>query len=239
VLAGEDWFCTLFKDLADQDARQNLRGKWIVELGELEAVKKSSVNAVKQFLSERSDHYRASYARTAKTIPRRCIFAGTTNEDNPLIDHTGDRRFWPVEVRNIDIDAVIADRNQLWAEAVAWYQAGKAARETDRNVCIWWLDTREKVLAKTVQAANRLQDDWEHSVAEIVARKPWTTVHQILLEMGITARTAGTSDSARVGRCLKALAWKQYLEPEGKVWRRTERAAPQVSGGLTVVPKTA
>jgi len=53
---------------------------------------------------------------------RTCIFAGTTNEEEYLKDSTGSRRFWPVKVGRVDLDSIIADRDQLFAEAVYLYK---------------------------------------------------------------------------------------------------------------------
>ena len=53
-------------------------------------------------------------------MPRSTVFAGTVNEGGYLGDATGGRRFWPLELRDrIDVAALEADRDQLWAEAAA------------------------------------------------------------------------------------------------------------------------
>lgn len=50
-------------------------------------------------------------------VPRQCILAGTTNNTKYLRDVTDAKRFWPVYVGEIDIDAFHRIAPQLWAEA--------------------------------------------------------------------------------------------------------------------------
>jgi predicted P-loop ATPase len=131
TLAGACWFTDHISDLGSKDSRIELHGKLIIEFSELAAARRGETERNKAFLTAREDNFRMPYARRSEAVPRSCIFAATTNDATPFVDATGNRRFWPVRCGSIDIAGLKADRDQLWAEAVARYRAGEP----------WWLDT--------------------------------------------------------------------------------------------------
>jgi predicted P-loop ATPase len=134
-LAGNDeWFTDSHINMQDKSGVEVLEGAWIIELGELASMRRSSIETVKEFVSRTFDKVRRPYARRVDLIPRRGVFAGSVNPDGTgyLKDPTGDRRFWPIEcIGKLDIKKVIRDRDQLWAEAVAVYQSGEPWFLTD------------------------------------------------------------------------------------------------------------
>ena len=78
---------------------ENIKGSWICEFAELLAmVRAREVESIKAFLTRQYDKYRAPYAHVAETVPRSCIFIGTTNDIQFMSDMTGNRRYLPVEV---------------------------------------------------------------------------------------------------------------------------------------------
>ena len=106
--------------LIDRDTKDSLVGKWIVELAEFPHIRRE-IEKVKAFFSRQTDRFRRAYAVLTRDWPRRCVFIATTNELE-FIDTTGNRRFWPVQMRApADVKAIERDRDQLWAEAVHWY----------------------------------------------------------------------------------------------------------------------
>lgn len=130
ILAGKDeYFADGVPRLGSRDSKEALVGRWIVELGEIDAMRKAEVEDVQAFLTTQSDRFRASYARRAKEHPRRCVFAATTNASAYLRVATGGRRFWPIRVECVDCEGLRADRDQLWAEAVHRYREGERCHE--------------------------------------------------------------------------------------------------------------
>lgn len=126
-----DWYDDNFNTVEGASAIERLRGKWILELAELLAVKRQKdVESIKAFLTTRNDSYRAPYAQRTGSRPRMCIFMGTTNDKSFLTDRTGNRRYLPIEVNRgkvqkslfDDEQEVADDFNQAWAEALHIYK---------------------------------------------------------------------------------------------------------------------
>ena len=126
---GRQWFSDSLTTFEGKTAAELIQGVWIVEVGELTAMSKQEVNAVKQFLSKVDDQYRAAYARRVERRRRRCVFIGTSNDTDFLRDQTGNRRFWPVDVTGDGSKDVWEDLpnevNQIWAEAAVAYMLGE------------------------------------------------------------------------------------------------------------------
>lgn len=129
-----EWFNDGLKTLDGDSKRiaEQLSGRWIIELGELAAMKRTQdIESVKQFITAQFDVYRLPYAKYEQQRPRVCVFAGTTNSGSFLVDKTGGRRFLPVEVglreptRSLFEDGWQDYFKQLWAEAVTIYKSGK------------------------------------------------------------------------------------------------------------------
>lgn len=124
------WFNDSIRTFEGKEASELLQGVWLVEIGELDAFRRTDVARIKQFLSQRFDRFRASYGRHVQDLPRRCVFFGTTNAKEFLSDRTGNRRFWVVDVgdypatKNVwqDLDGEI---DQIWAEAVLRWRLGE------------------------------------------------------------------------------------------------------------------
>lgn len=145
------------KTMEGQQAIEDLQGKWILEIPEMSAFTKAKdQEAVKAFVSRQRDQYRLPYDRNPTELLRRCIFIGTTNDLNPLVDKTGNRRWYPVEVKCNGYD--IGDKEQeireyalqCWAEAKA--KLGTKAMQPFAN----------RELVKVIEEAqeNAMQDDW-------------------------------------------------------------------------------
>lgn len=159
---GGQWFNDSITTTEGKEGMDQLRRAWIIEMGELASIKRSDVESIKAYLSKRVDIYRAAYARRTAEHPRQCIFCGTTNEALFLKGDNGNRRFWVIAVdptlRKYSAwqDAIDRDRDQLWAEAMHYYQQGEKL----------YLDDRLEAQAKQRQA--EYNDDHDDPLADML-----------------------------------------------------------------------
>lgn len=222
-LAGE-WFTDSLQDIRGKDAYEQIQGSWIVELGELAALRKAEVERIKQFVSSQVDKFRQSYAKRSEEFPRQCIFIATTNDDTPLKDQTGNRRFWPVPVGVHPIDLSKRKdfpRDQIWAEAVELYKKGeplmlpehleKQAREMQKAY------TEESTLAGYIR--EHLDKPWGSDFIEKERVKDRVCAMEIWCEMLGNPRDKFTTAKAReINAILKNTpGWRIYPKNNGRV----------------------
>jgi predicted P-loop ATPase len=209
------WFSDdLSPDLTQRDTKDSLVGKWIVELAEMPHVRKE-VERVKAFFSRQTDRYRRAYDRLTNDWPRQCVFIGSSN-DLEFIDATGNRRFWPVEVAGIiDIARIVADRDQLWAEAVHLYRGGLE----------WWLPPNIERIAAEQQERFAEEDIWTGFLGRWIDDRtyqgkvrPFTLTEAMMGCLGFTdAKQIDKTEQGRAARCLKTLRFKhRRFRFEGK-----------------------
>lgn len=151
---GSRFYKTHDGELATTEAKRTVASAWCVEIAELASLRRSDFEAVKAFITTQVDEWRKMFSEDREVVPRRVVMIGTVNPVGTgqwQPDQTGGRRFWPVRVRGkIDQAEVIADRDQLWAEARALFEAGEQ----------WWLTDEEEALAFAQQDQRRQRNPW-------------------------------------------------------------------------------
>lgn len=209
-------------NVESKDAALSLRGYWAIEMAEMDAFSRSEVAALKDFLTKTRDDYRPPYGRETISQPRRCVFWATINPGagGYLRDQTGNRRYWPVRCEAIDLDAIRADRDQIWAEAVAAYHAGER----------WHLVGDEVPAAEAEQEDRRDKDAWEAVIPRWIAANrngEWVT-NSDLLEgaCALTPKDMGPGVTKRLGLVMKALG----AEVQRSADRKTRLYRLPVSG---------
>lgn len=208
----EPWFSDEIADLGTKDASLQCAGVWLIELSELDSMSKSDIAKIKAFMSRNTDRFRPPYGRRIIESPRQCVFAGSVNHNTYLRDETGGRRFWPVQCGKIDIPHLKGERDRLWAEAVALFDAGRP----------WWLDSEELVQAASIEQDARYDGDpWDELVNSWAAMRQDVSVSEVLAECLEKPKSQWTqADKNRVARCLRAAGWERYrTSAAGREWR--------------------
>lgn len=195
VLGGA-WHAESITDVGSKDSLQTLRGKWIVEFAELDALGRVDSSRIKQHISATNDVYRPSYGRRSITVPRQSVFAASCNPEKYLKDETGARRFWPVRCGGIDIDALRRDRDQLWAEAVHLYRQGEQT----------WA-TPDMTYLTEAQEARFQEDPWEEPIMEFVYGKREVLISEILDHLRVELPKQTQSDKNRIAKVLNRIGF--------------------------------
>lgn len=198
AILGGPFFAELHASVGTQAAQEQVKGSWLMEVGELDAMSRAEVGAAKKFMSSQSDRFRRAYARDVADVPRRCVMVGTTNVSVYLRDETGARRWLPIRCGSVDLAALRRDRDQLHAEAVARVKAGMP----------WHLSDADEVKAAAAAAEERYEEDpWSARLEEYVRLRDTVTMDECfsILTVPVEARNQGLAN--RISKILVHLKW--------------------------------
>ena len=214
------WYTDSLAGIGTKEAYEGIQGYWLVELGELAAMKKTEIETIKNFISKQVDSYRAAYGRRVEDHPRRCIFIGTTNSTGFLRDDTGNRRFWPVRLGDaVPIKTVWNDLtppvvDQLWAEACFYYLDGESL-----------ILPRELAAAALEQQRDFTEDDPRAGeVAQFLERllpEDWGKKDKLERRVWMADELAAGASVLRRDRVCVAEIWNElFQEDTGKLERQ-------------------
>ena len=245
VLGGEWYADTPFR-MGEKDGYLSIQGILLYEIAELEQFNRSEVTAVKAFMSSKKDRYREPYGRRMKNMPRRTLFAATTNEGQYFKDPTGNRRFWPVQVGRTNIDALTRDRDQLFGEAVHML----------RDKVRWYPTQQQQVeLINPQQEDREIPDPWIGRIYDycegidadgkpvLGGRLERVTVRELLtraLHIEIGKLGPAKQETMRISTCMRKLGWSKDREKTGAreyfYYRPRKEAAVEPEEALDDLP---
>lgn len=235
TLAGPpEWFSDDRIDIENRDSLMLMQSVWIVEWAELATMKRAKdVEALKQFISSKTNKFRLPYGRTIVERPRHSVIVGTTNPTQFLNDPTGNRRFWPIQIgTTINLPLLAEWRDQLWAEAVVAVRAGER----------YWLDEAEDQALTIAQRPHEETHPWKELVAawleentnpKAIMTLPITTTNILQKAIGKLTGQWTTADTMNVATIMRQLDWEKdrndrARDDDGKrirIWKKKTDAA--------------
>lgn len=134
-------------DPRDKDSIIQATSKWISELGEIGSTMKKDMDSVKAFLTKSTDEYRTPYGKASLHYPRMTSFVGTVNDEQFLIDQTGNRRFVTIP---LPLDLVIDYNTQIkpFDALQLWAQIYEIVRNEDKASCFRLSEDEKRYLEK-------------------------------------------------------------------------------------------
>jgi hypothetical protein len=208
-----DHFAELRIDDSDDNIARKMRGCLVAELAEMRGMRAADIERIKAFITRTHEHWVPKYKEFSTTYPRRFIMIGTTNDEEFLPIDTEHRRWLPLHTRGVDVAAITAHRDQLWAEGavrfaadgIAWKKLdilAQPARENAMNEDIWTNTVEEWCRAQNTEFV-RLEDVLTHAI-------------------GMDPRMVNRQAELRASRVLRALGYVKTSRRIGgkvsKVW---------------------
>jgi putative DNA primase/helicase len=234
VLAGTAFYSDTHFDVArGKEGQEQVQGLWLYEIAELANFGKAEIGLIKAFITAKVDRYRPSYGRTVESYQRQCVLVGTTNENTYLRDRTGNRRFWPVPVRErIKLNWLRKWRELLLAEAYQLYQEGAAYTPSHEE---------EARLFVPMQARRLMETAVTSALREVLTRNPvgnatgmvvnnltkFVTMAQLVLALGTDAAKSAAGLEGQIKTWMEYEGWvyskKQINGVRAHGWTRPEK----------------
>ena len=184
-----------------------MRGKWVLEVEELAAMRKADLEHIKAFLSRRVDRTRLSYGRRAEDFPRQSVICGTMNpigQNEYFKDASGNRRFWPIHcAKRIELQWLKDHRDQLFAEAMTRWE----------NEPLYLDNKLADEIAIEEQEKRKVSDAWEDVLNEFLVRKDYVVMEELTKDaLKLPIDRVNQLVTIRIGIIMRQFGWdaKRY-----------------------------
>ena len=218
----EDWFNAngLKGGKISDDEVRTAHRVWLIECPEIDKTfKKACSSELKAFMTLQHEWLRPLYAKLPVLLSRRSLMAGTTNEGEFFTDETGNRRYWviPVTIGEIDVSWLIANRDSMWAGAVAAYEAGEQ----------WWLTSDEQRLQRDENRNYQREHPWQAAIEFYMEGLTEITVGEILFDaLKLSLDKVGRSEQMQISGIIKMMGFKKttrrkfFMNQKQVVWEK-------------------
>lgn len=220
-ILGDPWYGAVSMAFGDKDFLQAIQGRWLIEIPDMTGFSKREHTHILATITIRSDIYRPSYGRHTVEHPRVTVFAASSENDEYLKDARGRRRYWPLRCTHIDLDALRAQRDQIFAEArdryrdgVSWWEVPDSANEEqlERVTGDLWTE-------RVMTYVDNIWNDPTPS-ARIVAITS-TRILSDAIELPVYKQT--DSEKQRIARIMRENGWTQVRDQYGRRWKKRAR----------------
>ena len=195
----------------------------VINLEEIDTMPPSELNQLKAMVTQRYVDERRAYGRNKVHLPHVASFVATGNNLQFLTDDTGNRRWLPFEVEDIDSpwEADITYEG-IYSQTYALYQ--------DVKFRYWFTDKEIQQLRGHVQQFEVPRPEYELILTYY--RKPvglergvYTTSSQIIGRFGNTSLRLSLQ---KVGRAMRELGFRQVKASNANYWVVVERTTEEV-----------
>lgn len=219
-ILGGAWYDAITSNFDAKEAIINLRGCWVVEVEELNAMRKSEDAAVKAFVTRIQDRITLKYANEPTTYPRRTVLIGTVNPSAEGylrgLNPADDTRYLPIAVGVVDAEGLALTRDQLFAEARALLDAGYAWWKAPEDVSQSLITEREERREGNIY--DKVVSEWLRNTVEHDSLD-YVTLQEVMVKaLGIEEkeRWAHRPLQMQVAQAIRLAGWTRILRRKGK-----------------------
>jgi len=206
------WGTELPSGTSDMDFIRLCTRTWIMELAECDRLfKGKEASILKQQLSTTVDKYTPKYkeADEMSVTPRVTVFIGTTNKAQFLVDDTGNKRYWVIDMADgwkLPLAWLDENIDQLWA--TAYHKLMEEGHDTD-------LIPASQAASEVRNSGYMVEGSWNEQIESALYRATLEGKHTIAFQlvdlmtsMGIRYENQGKNRAA-ILTSLKQLGYEQ------------------------------
>lgn len=196
-----DWYANTAIDGENKEVVRQRIGKMIVEYAEMDKMRPVDVQRIRRDLALRKDENRRMKQDYYDQVPRRWMGCGTVNTQKFLVDETGNRRFFPLNVTGkCLIEEFISEREQVFAEALQIFKY-------EGNVPSWLI---AEELAKEAHAEYFDLDPWHGTIElELANAGGQITNRKLNDSVGLDVGRRDKKSAHRIRSIMTMLGWEE------------------------------
>lgn len=227
----KDKFAKLDLGDDDDDLARKMCGKQICELDELKGLNSRESESVKSFIARGEEMWVKKYEEKTTRYARRAMLLASTNMEQILADDTGERRWLPFKVAmtkdHCDVDRIVADRDQLYAEGLfVWKASGIAWREAETLAAAQ--HARFKIVDPRIEVVRDWLDESDLEGGRPRDRDYLFAVDILQSALGFRPREIGRKEEMQLGSIMMKLGYQRERVRFGKdrkwVWTPSKLA---------------